>query len=181
VPVRRVCAFLSSSPGLPAHAEAARALARELARDGRTLVYGGASVGLMGVLAEAAIAAGVRVVGVLPEALVRREVAHGALTELHVVPSMHARKARMFAEADGFVGLPGGFGTLEELFEVLTAQQLGLHRKPTCLVDVDGFWAPLLGFLDHAVAQRVLQPSVRALLGVAATPAAALCWLDERG
>jgi uncharacterized protein (TIGR00730 family) len=179
VTARRIACFLASAPGAdPAYAEAARALAAALARDGRTLVYGGASVGLMGILADAAVAAGVRVVGVIPEPLVERELAHRGLAELHVVPSMHARKGRMFEEADAFVVLPGGFGTLEETFEILTGQQIALHGKPLCLVDVRGFWQPLLAFLDHAVAEGILRPAVRALPGVAADPAAALAWLD---
>lgn len=179
--VARIACFLSSSPGArPEYAEAARALARAIARDGRTLVYGGASVGLMGVLADEAVAAGAHVVGVIPEPLVDRELAHRGLAELHVVRSMHARKARMFAEADGFVVLPGGFGTLEEMFEIVTAQQIGLHAKPLCLVDVCGYYRPLLAFLDHAVAEGGLRAANLALLGVAPDPDAALAWIDQR-
>lgn len=178
---RRICCFLSSSPGArPAYTEAARALGAACARDGRTLVYGGATVGLMGVLADAAVEAGADVVGIIPEPLVEREVAHRGLAALHVVPSMHARKARMFAEADAFVVLPGGFGTLEETFEILTGEQIGLHAKPLCLVDVAGFWQPLLAFLDHAVAEGVLRPAVRALLGAAPDVDRALAWIDGR-
>lgn len=181
MPARRVAVFLSSSPGArAAYADAAREVARAFAASGRTLVYGGASVGLMGVLADAAIAAGVPVVGVIPEPLVAGERAHRGLSELHVVPSMHARKAKMFAEAAAFLVLPGGFGTLEEMFEILTAQQIGLHAKPVCLVDVVGFYQPLLAFLDHAVAEGTLHPANRALLGVAPDVEAALAWLDLR-
>lgn len=181
MPAQRICVFLSSSPGSrPDYAAAARDLAVTLAREHRTLIYGGASVGLMKELADAMVAAGGRVVGVIPERLVDRELAHPGLAELHVVPTMHARKARMYAEADAFVVLPGGFGTLEEMFEVLTAQQIGEHEKPLCVVDTAGFWRPMLAFLDHAVAEGVLRPHVRALLGVAPTPAAALAWIDAR-
>ncbi len=181
MPAQRICVFLSSSAGArPDYPAAARALAVTLAAEGRTLVYGGASVGLMRELADAAIAAGGRVVGVIPERLVDREVAHRGLAELHIVATMHARKARMFTEADAFVVLPGGFGTLEEMFEVLTANQIGEHTKPVCLVDVCDFWQPMLAFLDHAVVEGVLRPEIRALLGVAPTPAAALAWIDAR-
>ncbi|MCA9679493.1 MAG: TIGR00730 family Rossman fold protein [Myxococcales bacterium] len=175
----RVCVFLSSSAGArPDYAAAARGVAQALAASGRTLVYGGASVGTMGVLADAAIAAGGRVVGVIPERLLAREIGHADLAELHVVPTMHARKARMFAEADAFITLPGGFGTLEETFEVLTAAQIGEHAKPVCLLDVVEFWRPLLAFLDHAVTEGVLHPANRALIGVARSPAEALAWID---
>jgi uncharacterized protein (TIGR00730 family) len=179
--VRRVCVFLSSSPGArPEYAEAARDVARVLAATGRTLIYGGASVGLMGVLADESAAAGGESVGVIPEPLVEREIAHRGLSALHVVPSMHARKARMFVEADAFLVLPGGFGTLEEMFEILTGEQIGLHKKPVCLVDVVGFWRPLLAFLDHAVVEGVLGASSRDLLGLARDAAAALDWCERR-
>lgn len=178
---RRICCFLASSPGArPEYVQAARDVAAALARDERTLVYGGASVGLMGVLADAAVAAGAHVVGVIPAPLVEREIAHPGLAELHVVPSMHARKARMFEEADAFLVLPGGFGTMEEMFEILTGQQIALHAKPLCLLDVAGFWRPLLEFLDHAVTEGILRPSVRALLGHAEDVDAALAWIDAR-
>jgi len=178
---RRVCVFLASSPGArPEYAAAARAAGAALARDGRTLVYGGASVGLMGVLADAALAAGARVIGVIPEALVTAERAHHGLSEIHVVSDMHARKARMFLDADAFLVLPGGFGTLEEMFEILTAQQLGLHAKPVCLLEVAGYWRPLLAFLDHAVDEGTLHPANRALLGAAPDVDAALVWMDAR-
>jgi len=181
VTARRVAVFLSSSPGARRdYADAARSIGASFARDGRTLIYGGAAVGLMGVMADAAIAAGVHVIGVIPETLVQGERAHRGLAALHVVPSMHARKAQMFAEADAFLVLPGGFGTLEEAFEILTAQQLGLHRKPLCLVDIAGFYQPLLGFLDHAVAEGTLAAQNRALLGVAPDVESALGWIDTR-
>jgi uncharacterized protein (TIGR00730 family) len=160
--------FLSSSPGVrPEQADAIRALARAIVARGHDLVYGGASVGLMGVLADAALAAGGTVVGVIPHALVEREVAHRGLTELHVVDTMHARKAAMFLRADGFVVAPGGFGTLEEAFEVLTAAQIGLHAKPVVFYDVGGFWRRLEAFFDHAVEEGVLRPENRALIHIA--------------
>ncbi len=169
-----VCVFLSSSPGQPAFVETITELGAELARRGHALVYGGAQRGLMGTLADVALANGVRVIGVIPRALVDQEVAHGALTELHVVDTMHARKAMMFALADAFVVAPGGFGTLEEAFEILTAIQIGYHTKPIVFLDVDGFWDQLGGFLDHAVVAGVLRPEVRALFRVTASPSAAL-------
>lgn len=167
-------AFLSSSGGLPAYAAAARELGAELARRGHTLVYGGAHRGLMGVLADAALEAGGRVVGVIPRALVELEVAHVGLTELHVVDTMHQRKAMMHELADAFVVAPGGLGTLEEAFETLTGLQLGYHRKPIVFLDVDGFWAPLEAFLDHAVAAAVLRPRDRAAFRIASSVPAAL-------
>lgn len=172
--VQRVCVFLSSSDGLPSHAAAIDELARELARRQLALVYGGAHRGLMGVLADAMLAAGGAAIGVIPRALVELEVAHRGLSELHVVDTMHQRKALMFTLADGFVVGPGGFGTLEEAFETLTGLQLGYHGKPMVFLDVDGFWSPLEAFLDHAVATGVLRAEVRALFRTASTPAAAL-------
>jgi len=166
--------FLSSSDGLPRHAAAVRALAAELARRGLALVYGGAHRGLMGVLADAMIAAGGRTIGVIPRALVELEVAHRGLDELHVVDTMHQRKAMMFELADAFVVGPGGFGTLEEAFETLTGIQLGYHAKPIVFLDIDGFWAPMHAFLDHAVDAAVLRPEVRALFRTASTAAGAL-------
>ncbi len=169
--MKRVCVFTGSSPGAQrAYAAAAEQLGRTLAERGLELVYGGARVGLMGVLADAALAAGGRVVGVLPEALVSKEVAHPGLTELHVVASMHERKALMAERADAFVALPGGLGTLEELAEVLTWAQLGLHAKPCGLLDVAGYYAGLLAFLDHAVAERFVHEEHRALLVAGEAP-----------
>ena len=172
--VRTVTAFLSSSDGRPAHAAAIRELGGELARRGITLVYGGAHRGLMGVLADAALAAGGRVIGVIPRALVELEVAHGGLTELHVVDTMHQRKAMMHELAEAFVVAPGGLGTLEEAFETLTGIQLGYHRKPIVFLDVDGFWSPLEAFLDHAAAATVLRARDRAAFRTASSAAAAL-------
>lgn len=169
------CVFLSSSPGAhPEQADAIRALARAIVARGHDLVYGGARRGLMGVLADAALAAGGRVVGVIPSALVELEVAHTGLTELHVVDTMHARKAAMFHRADGFIVAPGGFGTLEEAFEVLTAGQIGLHQKPLVFYDVGGFWQAMTPFLDHAVAEGVLLQKNRDMVHIVEDPDAAV-------
>lgn len=166
--------YLSSSEGLPSHVLAMRALATELARRSITLVYGGAHRGLMGTLADAMLAAGGRVVGIIPRALVDLEVAHHGLSELHVVDTMHQRKALMFNLADGFIVGPGGFGTLEEAFETLTGIQLAYHNKPIVFLDVDAFWAPMEQFLDHSVRAAVLRPEVRALFRTASSASAAL-------
>lgn len=153
-PLRRVCVFTGSRPGTrPAYREAAAALGRELARRGIGLVYGGGSVGLMGVLADATLAAGGEAIGVIPEALQEREVDHRGLTELRVVPTMHVRKAMMAELSDAFVTLPGGLGTLEETFEVVTWAQLGIHAKPVGMLQVGGFYQPLLAFLEHAATE----------------------------
>jgi uncharacterized protein (TIGR00730 family) len=160
-----VCVFSGSSPGArPSYAGAARLLGREIAGRGLRLVYGGAAVGLMGTVADAALGAGGEVVGVIPRHLADREVAHTGLSALHVVGSMHERKALMADLADGFVALPGGLGTLEELAEVLTWSQLGLQSKPCGVLDVDGFYAPLLAFLDHTVTERFVSEAHRALV-----------------
>jgi uncharacterized protein (TIGR00730 family) len=150
------------------------ALGRELAARDLTLIYGGAHRGLMGVLADATLAAGGRAVGVIPQALVEAEIAHTGLTELHIVETMHQRKAMMFALADAFIVAPGGLGTLEEAFEQLTGIQLGYHRKPLVFLDIEGFWPPLEAFLDHAVVAGVLRPEVRSLFRTASSATAAL-------
>jgi len=169
--IARVCVFCGSSPGgHPDYLAGARALGSALARRDMALVYGGASVGLMGAVADAALAAGGEVHGVIPGALEAKELAHRGLTRLEVVGSMHERKARMADLADAFVALPGGMGTLEELAEILTWAQLGLHRKAVGVLDVRGYWRPLLAFLDHAVAERFLRPEHRALLLAAQAP-----------
>lgn len=169
--LRRVCVFCGSAAGKrPAYRRAAERLGGELARRGLGLVYGGGSIGLMGVLADAALAAGGEVVGVIPRGLARKEIAHAGLTRLEVVPSMHARKAAMADQADAFVAMPGGMGTLEELTEVLTWAQLGLHQKPCALLDVAGYWRPLIRLLDHAVEERFLRPDHRRLLLVERGP-----------
>lgn len=174
-PLNRVCVFCGSAVGArPAYAEAARALARELAARGIGLVYGGGSVGLMGVLADAALAAGVKVIGVIPRGLATRELAHAGLTELRVVASMHERKATMATLSAGFLALPGGLGTLEETLEVLTWSQLGIHAKPVALVDVAGYYAGLRTMLAHAVREGFLRPEYAGLVLIADTPGEAL-------
>jgi len=173
--MRRVCVFCGSSPGArPAYAAAARALGRELAGRGLGLVYGGGNVGLMGVVADAVLDAGGEVVGVIPHALMAREIGHAGVTTMHVVDSMHERKALMAAEADAFLALPGGVGTFEELFEAITWTQLGLHAKPCGLLNVDGFYDELLRFLDHAWAEGFIKPETRAIVKAGADPAALL-------
>ncbi len=178
---KQVCVFAGSKSGaLPAYAEGARLLGTELGRRGLGLVYGGGQIGLMGAVADAAMAAGSEVIGVIPRALDRREVAHRGISQLRVVESMHERKAAMAAEADAFIALPGGLGTLEELFEVLTWAQLGIHRKPCGLLDVSGYYGPLLGFLDGQVGAGFVLPVHRELLQVAAEPGVLLDRLQAR-
>jgi len=174
-PMKRICVFCGASPGRdPRHAEGARLLGRTLAERGLGLVYGGGSVGLMGVVADAALAAGGQVIGVIPQVLQIRELAHRGLTELQVVGSMHERKALMAELSDGFVALPGGMGTLDELAEILTWSQLGLHQRPVGLLDVAGYFGPLIEFLDSAVVAGFLRPEHRAALHVETEPAALL-------
>lgn len=154
----RLCVFCGSSDGRrPAYRAAAELLGTTLVARGFELVYGGARVGLMGAVADAVLAAGGRAIGVIPEALVSREVAHTGLTDLRVVSSMHERKALMNELSDGFIALPGGWGTFEELFEVLTWGQLGLHAKPCGLLNVEGYFDPLLAFLTHAVDEQFVR------------------------
>ena len=163
--MRSICVFCGSNAGAgDAYAEAARGLARVIAARGSRLVYGGGSIGLMGILADAALEAGGRVIGVTPRKFIEREVIHAGLTELHVVETMLERKALMAELADGFVALPGGLGTLDELFEMLTWTQLGIQRKPCALLDVNDYYAQLGAFLDHAVAQRFIKLEHRAML-----------------
>ena len=149
-----------------AYETAARAFASALVERGIRLVYGGASVGLMGTIADTALKAGGEVVGVMPQALVEREIAHRGLTTLHVVDTMHERKAMMAAQCDAFVALPGGLGTLEELFEVWTWGMLGLHDKPYGLLDVNGYYTPLIRFLEHARDEGFVRPAQHAMLVV---------------
>jgi uncharacterized protein (TIGR00730 family) len=161
----RVAVFAGSAPGgSPAFARAAAAFGGQLARAGAGIVYGGSHAGLMGVLADAALAAGGEVTGVIPRGLVEREIAHQGLTRLEIVQTMHERKTAMASMADAFVALPGGAGTLEEFFEAWTWQQLGLHAKPVALLDVDGFWEPLLATIDGLVDAGFLRPAYRAAL-----------------
>lgn len=174
-PLRRVCVFCGSSAGArPAYREAARATAGRLAERGIGLVYGGGRVGLMGELAEAALAKGGEVIGVIPRPLYTKELAHEGVSRLHVVETMHERKGLMADLADAFVALPGGVGTLDELFEVLTWSQLGLHAKPAGLLEVEGFFAGLEGFLDRLVEEGFLRREHRALLLRAEEPASLL-------
>ena len=169
--MKRVAVFCGSSDGArPAYADAARALGAELVRRGLGLVYGGGSVGLMGALADAVLAQGGEVIGVIPEPLAARELAHGSLTELRVVASMHERKATMASLADGFITLPGGLGTLEETLEILTWAQLGIHRKPVGVLNVAGYYDGLLRMLSHAVREGFVRPDYFALLLFADTP-----------
>ncbi|MBP7776382.1 MAG: TIGR00730 family Rossman fold protein [Acidobacteria bacterium] len=174
----RICVFCASTPGIrPSYAEGARALAGALASGGHTLVYGGGNVGLMGVLADAVLAAGGEVVGVIPHTLMEREIGHTGVTRLHVVDSMHERKALMADLSDAFVALPGGVGTFEELFEAITWTQLGLHRKPCGLLNVDGFYDGLLRFLDHAWTEGFIKPETRAIVSSDTDPAGLLARL----
>jgi uncharacterized protein (TIGR00730 family) len=163
--LRRVCVFCGSSPGAdPAYADAARELGEELLRREMGLVYGGGNVGLMGIVADTVLAGGGEVLGAIPARLVEHEVAHEGLTELVVVDDMFERKAYMMERADAFVSLPGGVGTLDELFEVLTWVQLGYLAKPCALLDVNGYWDPLVALLDSAVQNGFMRPQHRKLL-----------------
>lgn len=166
-----ICVYCGSRRGSDtAHVEAAIALGRALAQQGTTLVYGGGHVGLMGLLADAALADGGRVIGVIPEQLQQKEVAHSGLSQLHVVADMHERKAMMAQLAEAFIAMPGGLGTLEELAEMLTWQQLGIHTKPIGLLNSGGYYDRLLDFIDHAVENGFVRPEDRRSLCVAETP-----------
>ncbi len=191
--MKAICVYCGSNAGSrPAYAERAAALGERIAREGLALVYGGGNVGLMGLAADAALAAGGEVIGVIPEQLVTWEVAHKGVSRLEVVANMHERKMRMFDLADAFVALPGGFGTLDEMFEMLTWRQLGIGDKPCAFLDVDGFYAPLLQMIDRMVAERFLHPEQRADLWHGEdidamlewmrsyTPATASKWIDEK-
>jgi hypothetical protein len=169
--MNRICIFCGSSSGTrPAYSDAARALAQALLRHGVGLVYGGGCVGLMGTIADAVMKGGGEVIGVIPDALVERELAHGDITELIVVRSMHERKAKMAELSDAFIAMPGGFGTFEEFCEMITWAQLGLHRKPCGILNVDGYYDPLLALFDHAVAEGFLRPANRRLVIEAKDP-----------
>lgn len=171
----RVCVYCGSSPGnRPAFVDAARDLGARLADRGIGLVYGGGNVGLMGTVAEAVLAAGGTATGVIPDFLMRAEIAHMGLSSLEIVESMHARKARMAELAVGFIALPGGFGTLEELAEMVTWTQLALQAKPIVLLDVEGFWAPLVAWRDAAAAAGFVRPEHRRLLQLATSPDTAI-------
>ena len=163
--MKRVCVFCGSNAGTrPEYGIAAQRLAAVLARRGLGLVYGGGNIGLMGMLADSMLQAGGEVIGVIPQSLVAKEVAHRGLTELRIVDTMHQRKAMMNELSDAFVALPGGFGTLDELFEILTWSQLGIHGKPVGLLNASGYYDSLLTMLDHAVEERFLRPAHRELV-----------------
>ena len=177
--MRRVCVFCGASSGrIPAYADQARALGTAAAARGLGIVYGGGRVGLMGALADAGLAAGGEVVGVIPQELVDRELAHEGLSELHVVGSLHERKAVMAELSDAFVALPGGFGTLDELMEQLTWSQLGLHAKPVGLLDVEEYWRPLIALARHATTEGFVRESDLASIAVADDPESLLDRLD---
>ena len=191
--MKRICVFCGSSPGAnPVYREAAALLGAALAERSLGLVYGGARLGLMGAVADAALVAGGQVIGVIPGLLMGKEVAHEGLTELRIVGSMHERKQTMADLSDGFIAMPGGFGTIEEITEILTWSQLGIHQKPCGLLNVHGYFDRLIGFLDHAVSERFLSPVNRAMIMIADTPGELLSqfgryrpqyvekWLDRR-
>ena len=191
--MRSICVYCGSTPGSnPLYADRAVALGTRLAQQGTALVYGGGNVGLMGVVADAALAAGGEGIGVIPEQLVGWEVAHTGVTRLEVVANMHERKARMFDLSDAFVALPGGFGTLDEMFEMLTWRQLGIGDKPCAFLDVAGFFEPLVAMMDRMVAERFLHADQRRDLWhgedigemlswmTSYQPARADKWLDEK-
>lgn len=174
-PLTSLCVYCGSSVGLsPLYADAARAMAGAMVERGVRLVYGGGSVGIMGVVADEVLRLGGEAVGVIPQALMRKELAHAKLTEMHVTPSMHARKTLMAELSDAFVALPGGIGTFEELFEVWTWAQLGFHHKPCALLNVGGYYDRLVGFLDHAAEQGFVRPMHRDMLIVESDPQALL-------
>jgi len=159
----RLCIFCGSYSGVrPEYAEAARATAAALVKRGIALVYGGGRVGLMGVVADEVLRLGGEAIGVIPHALREREVGHAGLSEMHVVNTMHERKSKMADLADGFIALPGGLGTIEEIFEIWTWAQLGMHAKPCGFLDAGGYYAPLAAFLDHAVSEGFVRPQMRA-------------------
>ncbi|MDN5781359.1 MAG: TIGR00730 family Rossman fold protein [Luteimonas sp.] len=191
--MKSICVYCGSNSGSkPAYAERAKALGQRIAKENLALVYGGGNVGLMGIVADTVLQAGGEVIGVIPQQLVDLEVAHHGVTKLEIVHSMHERKARMFDLSDAFVALPGGFGTLDEMFEMLTWRQLGLGEKPCAFLDVDGFYVPLLAMIDHMVDQRFLAAEQREDLWHGADidtlfawferykPAHALKWLDDK-
>jgi uncharacterized protein (TIGR00730 family) len=179
---KSVCVFCGSSAGArPSYSDAARELGVAFAHHGITLVYGGGRLGLMGILADAALQAGGRVVGVIPSMLIERELAHPNLTHQHVVSSMHQRKMLMAEMSDGFVGLPGGMGTFDELVEIVTWAQLGLHAKPVVLANIDNYFAALHAMLDNAVAEGFVTPPSRALWRNAESVTAVMGLLTKEG
>ena len=163
--IKKICVYCGSSPGKnPAYLHAARSLATSLCNRGIGLVYGGAAIGVMGAVADAVLEAGGEAIGVIPKSLAVKEVAHDGLSELHVVASMHERKAMMAELADGFIALPGGWGTLEEIFEILTWAQLGFHHKPCGLLNVEGYYNGLIGFLENTFEQQFVNDLCRPML-----------------
>lgn len=175
MPLEKICVYCGSNSGRqPEYLEQARAFGHELVKRDIALVYGGAAVGLMGAVADAVLQAGGRAIGIIPEHLINKELAHKGLTELHVVQTMHERKAMMAELADGFVALPGSVGTLEEIFETWTWAQLEMHRKPCGLLNIAGYYDALATFLDHTVAEAFMRPQHRAMLAIESDPAALL-------
>ena len=171
----RICVFCGSADGAdPAYAQTAKELGQRIAAEGIGLVYGGATVGLMGILADAVIDGGAEVIGVMPDVLMDREIAHRSVTHFHVVKTMHERKALMYEHADAFIALPGGYGTLDEFIEIVTWAQLKIHSKPCILINTNGYYDGFLAFLDHAMAQGFLKPENRRLIQIAMNTEAAL-------
>jgi uncharacterized protein (TIGR00730 family) len=178
--MKAVCVYCGSSPGAsPVYTEAARAFGRALVAADLGLVYGGGKVGLMGVIADTVMAEGGRAIGVIPELLVNKEVGHNGLSELHVVPDMHHRKKMMADLSDAFVAMPGGAGTLEELFEVYTWAQLGYHHKPVAVLNIDGFYDPLISLLQHTVREGFMRQTYFDLLQIDSDPAALIDKLER--
>ncbi len=176
--MKAVCVYCGSSDGAkPLYREAAKSFGRALVAANLSLVYGGGKVGLMGVIADEVMAAGGRAIGVIPELLVNKEVGHDGLSELHVVPDMHQRKKMMADLADAFVALPGGAGTLEELFEVFTWAQLGYHRKAVAVLNIDGFYDPLISMLEHTVQEGFMRQTYFDILQIDSDPAALIAKL----
>jgi uncharacterized protein (TIGR00730 family) len=177
----RICVFCGSSVGAnPKYLVEAKSLGRQIAGGGWALVYGGTSVGLMGAIADAALYGGTEVIGVLPQALQDREIAHRGLTKLLLVESMHERKALMASLSDAFIAVPGGYGTLDEFFEIVTWAQLNIHSKPCILINTDGYYDFLLRFLDHAVKEEFVRPANLRLVQVARDSAEALQWIEQQ-
>jgi uncharacterized protein (TIGR00730 family) len=177
----RICVFCGSSVGAnPKYLAEAKLLGQQIAGGGWSLVYGGTSIGLMGSTADAALSGGAEVIGVLPQALQDREIAHRGLTKLHLVGSMHERKALMVSLSDAFIALPGGYGTLDEFFEIVTWAQLSIHSKTCVLINTDGYYDFLLRFLDHAVREEFVRPANLRLVQVARDSAEALQWIEQQ-
>ncbi|QAU23846.1 TIGR00730 family Rossman fold protein [Dyella sp. M7H15-1] len=179
-PSAALCVYCGSSSGKhPEYMETARIFGTEMARRGITLVYGGGKVGLMGAIADAVLAAGGKVIGVIPRQLVEREVAHPDLTDMHVVETMHQRKTRMYELSDAFVALPGGFGTMDEMFEMLTWSQLGLHKYPCAFFDVRGYYTQLRHMMDHMVDENFVRPEQRASIWFGDNMQALFDWMSQ--